>query len=272
MLHQLPDTAKRLGLAPTQIDTAEPVNDWVTLPEYEVTLGLAREQNPFVAWDNEYDAQRQRVPTFRMQRYPVTNGAFLKFVEAGGYEERSLWRDDDWSWRVRAGVEHPAFWQRSGSRWLWRSMFTRVPLPLAWPVYVSHAEASAYARYLGKQLPTEEQWQRAALQETAEGGAGPFASGRYDPSPVRARAGGNRICDLVGNGWNWTSTPFAPLPNFVPQPFYPEYSTRFFDGRHFVLKGASPRTDRSLVRPSFRNWFQPHYPYVYANFRCVDAP
>jgi len=79
------------------------------------------------------------------------------------------------------------------------------------------------------------------------------------------------VHDLVGNGWEWTSTTFAPLPGFRPLPSYPEYSADFFDGRHFVMKGASPATDASLLRRSFRNWFRPRYPYVYAAFRCVSS-
>jgi len=86
--------------------------------------------------------------------------------------------------------------------------------------------------------------------------------------PGRASAFG--IYDLVGNGWEWTGTPFAPFKGFEPFPFYPGYSANFFDGKHFVMKGASPRTAASLVRESFRNWFQPHYPNVYATFRCVE--
>jgi formylglycine-generating enzyme required for sulfatase activity len=78
------------------------------------------------------------------------------------------------------------------------------------------------------------------------------------------------VFDLAGNGWEWTSTAFAPFPGFEPFPFYPGYSADFFTGRHFVLKGASPRTEAALVRPSFRNWFQAHYPNVYATFRCVE--
>jgi formylglycine-generating enzyme required for sulfatase activity len=77
------------------------------------------------------------------------------------------------------------------------------------------------------------------------------------------------VDDLVGNGWKWTNTVFAPFPGFHAMPSYPEYSADFFDGEHFVMKGASPATARELIRPTFRNWFRPRYPYVYATFRCV---
>jgi gamma-glutamyl hercynylcysteine S-oxide synthase len=78
------------------------------------------------------------------------------------------------------------------------------------------------------------------------------------------------VADLVGNGWEWTRTPFAPFPGFQAFSFYPGYSANFFDGKHFVMKGGSPRTAACMLRRSFRNWFQPHYPYVYATFRCVE--
>jgi formylglycine-generating enzyme required for sulfatase activity len=75
---------------------------------------------------------------------------------------------------------------------------------------------------------------------------------------------------MVGNGWEWTSTPFAPFEGFAAAPNYPGYSSDFFDGRHYVLKGGSPRTAAPLLRRSFRNWFRPDYPHVYATFRCVS--
>jgi formylglycine-generating enzyme required for sulfatase activity len=76
---------------------------------------------------------------------------------------------------------------------------------------------------------------------------------------------------MLGNGWEWTSTPFGPYPGFQAFPFYRGYSADFFDGKHFVMKGGSPRTAACMLRPTFRNWFQAHYQYVYAGFRCVNS-
>jgi formylglycine-generating enzyme required for sulfatase activity len=164
-------------------------------------------------------------------------------------------------------------------------MFETIPLPGAWPVYVTHAEATAYARWRGARLPTEAEFQRAAYG-TPEGGERPFPWGDaapderhglfdfhgWDPAPAGSHPDGRSawgVADLVGNGWEWTRTPFAPFPGFRPMASYPEYSADFFDGEHFVLKGASPATAIELLRPTFRNWFRPRYPYVYATFRCV---
>jgi formylglycine-generating enzyme required for sulfatase activity len=164
-------------------------------------------------------------------------------------------------------------------------MFGEVSLPLEAPVYVSHAEASAYVRWAGKSLPTEAQFHRAAYgtpegaerefpwgNEAPDSRHGNFNFQHWDPTPVGAYPDGASafgVHDLVGNGWEWTSTPFAPFGGFQAFPFYPGYSADFFDGKHFVMKGGSARTAACMLRRSFRNWFQPHYPYIYATFRGI---
>jgi len=101
---------------------------------------------------------------------------------------------------------------------------------------------------------------------------GNFDFHSWDPVPVNAFSRNRSafgVVGLLGNGWEWTSTPFAPFPGFRPFPFYSGYSADFFDGKHYVIKGGSARTAACMLRRSFRNWFQPHYQYVYAGFRCV---
>lgn len=147
-------------------------------------------------------------------------------------------------------------------------MFEALPFPSDWPVYVSHAEASAYARWKGRRLMTEAEWHRAS--EGATPGHVDFAG--FDPVPVGScpeTASIHGVQDVIGNGWEWTSTIFGPFAGFTPMRSYPEYSSDFFDGEHYVMKGASPATARELIRPSFRNWFRGNYPYVYAKFRTV---
>ena len=240
-------------------------------------------------WDNEFDALTVEVPAFDIDAHSVTNADFLRFVADRGYERREFWDDEGWTWREAEQVSHPAFWVRAAADtnvWHWRGMFEEIPLPLAWPVYVSQAEASAFARWQGRRLPTEAEYHRAAFgtphgeeREFPWGEAPPQPShGNFDfqswePVPAGARAAGASawgVHDLVGNGWEWTSSEFAPLPGFVAMASYPEYSAEFFDGRHVVLKGASPATAKELVRRSFRNWFRINYPYVYAKFRTVS--
>jgi formylglycine-generating enzyme required for sulfatase activity len=167
-------------------------------------------------------------------------------------------------------------------------MFDELPLSqvASWPVYVSLAEARAFACWRGKSLPTEAQFHRAAFCGPGDreqcypwGDAQPgqdhgnFDFNHWSPVPVGSSPRGASpwgVEELVGNGWEWTDTPFAPLPGFTPyMTHYPDYSRDFFDGKHFVLKGASWATSSDLIRPSFRNWYQAHYPYVFAKFRCV---
>ena len=286
MWHRLPhDQKQKPSDLKYEIGGDPPAYERVRIPAGATTLGAPRDRTAF-GWDNEFDAHRIEVPAFEIDVHSVTNADFLSFVDAGGYAERSLWTDEGWEWVQREGVKHPAFWQ-AASRWSWCGMFEDLPLPRAWPVYVSHAEAAAYARWKGRRLPTEAEYHRAAFG--APGGderAFPWGSepparqhGNFDfqswePVPVGSRPAGRSawgIHDLVGNGWEWTATVFAPFEGFAPMPSYPEYSAEFFDGAHYVLKGASPATAKELIRPSFRNWFRPNYPYVYAKFRTVAA-
>jgi ergothioneine biosynthesis protein EgtB len=286
MWHRLPFADKRrpAGYAPKTAGPVPPV-EWAEVPGGRVALGVDRGATPF-GWDNEFPRCDADVAPFLMARQDVTNAAFLEFVDAGGYADRRWWGAEDWAWLQSGGVSHPAFWERIDGAWWWRAMFERVPLPPSWPVYVSHAEAAAYARWRGARLPTEAEFQCAAFG--AGDGARTHPWGSAEPSPARGvfdfsswdpEPAGSHPCgrspdgveDLVGNGWEWTSTPFAPFPGFRPMASYPEYSADFFDGQHMVLKGASPATAAEFLRPTFRNWFRPRYPYVYATFRCVTA-
>jgi ergothioneine biosynthesis protein EgtB len=261
-------------------------NERVTIPAGRATLGT-RPGDAAFAWDNELPAHDVHVPAFSIDVHNVTNAAFMAFVDAGGYGDERWWRPEDWSWVRSAQVEHPRFWERDGGGWYWRGMFERVPLPEAWPVYVTWAEANAFARWHGMRLPTEAEYHRAAFATADDGQRrspwgdaldnpppANFDFRRWDPEPVGSHPSGASafgVHDLVGNGWEWTATTFAPFDGFEALPSYPEYSADFFDGEHFVMKGASPWTARSLVRRGFRNWFRPRYPYVYATFRGVAA-
>ncbi len=254
MWHRLPHEQKQ---RPTYLRYERkgevPAQKSIRVPAGPATLGARRDEIPF-GWDNEFDAHVIEVPAFDVDAHSVTNADYLPFVEAGH-------------------VEPPAFWHREDGQWFWRGMFEFIPLPRAWPVYVSHDEASAFARWKGRRLMSEAEYHRAAEGADLKAGHSNFTM--WEPVPAGARpAAASRwgVHDLSGNGWEWTSTVFAPFPGFEPMTSYPEYSADFFDGQHYVLKGASPATARELIRPSFRNWFRPNYPYVYAKFRtAADA-
>jgi ergothioneine biosynthesis protein EgtB len=257
----------------------------VAVPAGRIEMGAPRDGR--FGWDNEFEAHALDVAAFVIDRRPVTNAEFAAFVTAGGYAQQDLWDDPGWAWIERQGRAHPHGWTtRGGEPETVRSPLEDVAFETAasWPVAVSHAEASAYARWRGKRLPTEPEWRRAAHgssdgqrpwpwgdaePEAARANAG-FASG--SPGPAGALAAGESdwgVRGLVGDGWEWTSTPFSPFPGFAPDPGYPGYSADFFDGHHYVMLGGSWATDRHLLRASFRNWFQPHYPWVFSAFRCA---
>ena len=263
LLHNLPYNQKACTAAAVVHSANHLENPTIEIAPGVATLG----QKPGeFGWDNEFDHHQAEVPGFRVGKYKITNGQYLDFV--------------------RDGAPAPHFWAQRGDRFLYRGMFSEIPLPGNAPVYVTHAEANAYARWAGKKLPTEAQFHRAAY-ETPEGverlypwgsaepdeARGNFDFHHWDPVDVNANPAGDSasgVSQLLGNGWEWTATKFGPFPGFQPMPFYPGYSQNFFDEEHYVMKGGSPVTAACMLRRSFRNWFRPNYPYVYASFRVVE--
>ena len=263
IVHQLPGDRKR-RVTQTHEDHAIAPAPMRSIAGGIATLGADRDELPF-GWDNEFERMQIEVPAFEIAAYPVTNGDWRRFVADGG--------------------PVPFFWKQRDGAWHLRLAFEEIPLPASWPVYVTHQQAQAYAAWSGMRLPTEAEYHRAAFGSPSRSERpfpwgddlpaerhGNFGFQRYDPEPVDAHPGGASawgVFDLVGNGWEWTSTPFAPFPGFEAMASYPQYSADFFDGKHYVMKGASPVTSRQLIRRSFRNWFYADYPYMYAKFRCV---
>ena len=266
LLHNLPHDQKTSGTAAPIHSTNRLANPMLDIAPGVATLGQTPGE---FGWDNEFAEHRVNVPGFRVSKYKITNGEYLDFVEEG--------------------AAAPHFWTCHRDQWFYRGMFSDVPLPLNAPVYVTHAEATAYARWVGKRLISEEQFHRAAYaaDETSDHSERPYPWGNaapdeargnfnfhhWDPVDVNANPAGDSasgVSQLVGNGWEWTATKFGPFPGFQPMPFYPGYSQNFFDEEHYVMKGASPVTAACMLRRSFRNWFRPNYPYVYASFRLVE--
>ncbi|HUJ94669.1 MAG TPA: SUMF1/EgtB/PvdO family nonheme iron enzyme [Terriglobales bacterium] len=284
MLHQLPLDRKIRQAGRPELIASSVTRRMIEIPAGSATLGLSRASGAF-GWDNEFEQHSVSAPAFAVDQFKTTNGEFLEFMAAGGYENPAFWTVADWQWRCAQNICKPVFWRHEAGRWLLRTMFDEIPLPSDWPVYVSHAEASAYARWAGKSLPTEAQWHRVAfsapdgMEQPYPWGAKPpdqslgnFDFHSWDPVSVGAFSQGQSAfgaAGLLGNGWEWTSTVFMPFAGFEPFPFYLGYSADFFDGKHYVMKGGSPRTAARMLRGSFRNWFQPHYQYVFAGFRCV---
>ncbi len=257
LIHNLPYESKRGPEPGVGMEGSRPAveNSMIQIPAGEAVLG--RPSGDGFGWDNEFERHSISVPAFRISRFKISNGEYLEYLRSTG-----------------GSASPPHFWVERDGRWFLRGMFGEIPLPATWPVYVTHAEASAYAQwrsgveYRNFRLPTEAQFHRAAE------GASPLNADfeRWDPIPANAPGGESRhgVAGMVGNGWEWTSTVFGPFHGFQPFVFYPGYSADFFDGKHFVLKGGSPRTARALLRSGFRNWFRADYPYVYAGFRLAE--
>jgi formylglycine-generating enzyme required for sulfatase activity len=254
---------KKNGVAPKP--TPQPTTHKqhaVTIPRGIATLGQPR--GSAFGWDNEFPQHVVDVDAFTIDAHNITNGEYLEYVDA-----------------THANAPH--FWIRGEREWSWRGLLAPAPLQLDAPVYVTYEEATAYARWKGMRLPTEGEFHRAAYgtpdgneqdhpwgNDLADASRGNFDFASYDPVAIGSYPpSAFGVYDLVGNGWEWTSTPFAGFDGFEPMPSYRVYSAEFFDNAHYVMKGASPITARELVRRSFRNWFRPNYPYVYATFRCV---
>jgi len=284
-LHQLDPCFKA---APPGTDaappSAAPLEARRRIPAGRATLGRARDDG--FGWDNEYDEHAVEVPEFEIDATMIRNARWLEFIADGGYGDRRLWSDADWTFKEREKLRYPKFWIARDGDFAWRGMFGERELAADWPVYVSHAEAAAYARWAGRSLPSEAQLHRAAYgtpggeerpypwgDAPPSGEHGNFDFRRFEPAPTGAYPAGRSafgVDDLLGNGWEWTRSLFEPFSGFEPFAFYPGYSADFFDGKHYVIKGGSARTAACLLRRSFRNWFQPHYGNVYAGFRTVS--
>ena len=240
---------------------------------------------PF-AYDNEQPPHRVMLADFRIDRYPVTNAAYAEFIEEGGYRTRSLWSDEGWSWKEKNSIAHPLYWSQSaGQGWRVQEMFEASDLKPNHPVTgVSWHEACAYARWAGKRLLTEAEWEKAASWDASRERKRRFSWGdderagvaNYDfknwgTTAVDAHTEGASAygsVDMTGNAWEWTATTFEGYPGFEAYP-YPEYSEIWFDGDHRILKGGSWATQLPLLRCSFRNFWRPQFRIAFAGFRCA---
>jgi ergothioneine biosynthesis protein EgtB len=268
LIHRVPYELKR---KPANVRSERGKNlssaSWIQIEAGIAELGADPNEVPF-GWDNEFPQMRAEVAAFEIASRKTSNGDFLEFVQGGGYEDERLWTEAGWNFIRASKIEAPPFWRHRDGEWLYDGLFESMPLPLEWPVYVSQIEALAFTRWCSCRLPSESEWHRAFERaEPPKPERDNFDFVAWNPTQVSARNG--EFLQLAGNGWEWMSTPFAGFPGFKPFAHYPGYSADFFDGLHFVLKGASPVTPAALVRRSFRNWFQDHYRYAYTAFRCA---
>ncbi len=255
----------------------------VSVPGGEFVLGVDAAEEPF-SLDNERPAHRVDVPGFRIGRVPVTNREWRAFIDDGGYRQPRWWSERGWRHCVQAGLTAPEFWcpdHRS------RARFGRVEdLPDDEPVqHVSYFEAQAYAAWAGARLPTEIEWEKACAWDPVAqarrrypwGGADPSAQlanldgAALRPAPVGAYPQGASAYgaqQLLGDVWEWTSSPLRPWPGFSPM-IYQRYSEPFFGGDYRVLRGGSWAVAHEILRPSFRNWDHPYRRQIFAGVRLA---
>jgi iron(II)-dependent oxidoreductase len=234
-----------------------------------------------------------RVPGFYLDTTPVTNAAYAAFIADGGYHDPRWWTADGWAHRQRAGLSAPLFWIGEGGRagaseWV-RVVFGRKePIIGSEPVlHVCWYEADAYARWAGRRLPTEAEWEKAARHDPATGRSRRFPWGDDDPTPSLANLGQRHLRpapagsypagaapsgarQLIGDVWEWTSSDFLPYPGFTAWP-YKEYSEVFFGPGYKVLRGGAFGVSPVAIRGTFRNWDYPVRRQIFAGFRTARS-
>lgn len=282
--HQL-----RTGAAALTAPDPEPLSEpfggpaEVLVPGGPFTMGTTAE--PW-ALDNERPAHTRLVPAFHIDTTPVTNAAYLEFIEDGGYRDARWWAPRGWAMVREGDFEAPLFWRREAGTWLRRRFGVTEAVPPDEPVlHVSWYEADAYARWAGRRLPTEEEWEKAARFDPASGRSMRYPWGDADPTPSRANLGQHHlrpapagsyatgesplgVRQLIGDVWEWTSSDFLPYPGFVAYP-YREYSEVFFGPDHKVLRGGSFAVDAVVCRGTFRNWDLPIRRQIFSGFRTA---
>jgi gamma-glutamyl hercynylcysteine S-oxide synthase len=238
------------------------------------------------AYDNERPRHAVRLAAFDIDETAVTNGAYLEFMDAGGYRDAAWWSEAGWAWLAESAAQAPKYWYRDGGDWWTRTMDVNAPVPSSHPVvHVCYYEAEAFARWAGKRLPTEAEWEAAATWDPGTGTARLFPWGDEPATPALANidqltfgtaaAGAyphNRspigCLGMIGDVWEWTASDFAPYPGYETFP-YREYSEVFFGPDYKMLRGGSWATGAAATRSTFRNWDLPIRRQIFSGFRCV---
>ena len=269
--------------APSSVlNVAAPDNTLVTIPAREIVLNRP---DGYYGWDNEYGHFKTHCPAFEAAKYLTSNGEFLKFVEAGGYQTDTYWQEEGLAWRKYTQAEHPTFWIRQATGWKLRLMTEEVDMPWSWPVEVNYHEARAFCHWLAAQtgkpvrLPTEHEWyslyEHAGLSDDQianNNQANLFLDHGASSCPVNQFAHGE-LYDVVGNVWQWTETPIFPFDGFKVHPLYDDFTTPTYDGRHNLIKGGSWISTGNEAIKSSRYAFRRHF-FQHAGFRYIvtDTP
>ncbi|GAA2238856.1 MULTISPECIES: ergothioneine biosynthesis protein EgtB [Kitasatospora] len=283
--HQLRQGPAALTAPPPPALDPDPLPAEVLVPAGPFTMGTDTE--PW-SLDNERPAHRVDLPAFRLDTTPVSNAAYQEFIADGGYRDPRWWTAEGWTHRQRAGLGAPLFWHRDGGQWLRRRFGVTEPVPGDEPVlHVCWYEADAYARWAGRRLPTEAEWEKAARHDPATGRSRRFPWGDAEPTPELANLGQRHLQpapvgsypagrspygarQLIGDVWEWTASDFRPYPGFGAWP-YREYSEVFFGPEYKVLRGGSFAVAPVACRGTFRNWDYPIRRQIFSGFRTAAS-
>ena len=265
----------------------------VPVPAGEFVLGVDAATEPY-SLDNERPAHVVDVPAFRIGRVPVTNGEWRAFIDDGGYQQRRWWSAAGWAHRSQAELTAPLFWDGHGTR---TRFGHREDIPADEPVqHVTYFEAEAYAAWAGARLPTEVEWEKACAWDPQTRSRRRYPWGAARPTTETANLGGDALRpapvgaypagasaygaeQMLGDVWEWTTSPLRPWPGFTPM-VYDKYSEPFFEGvatgDYRVLRGGSWAVSPDILRPSFRNWDHPIRRQIFSGVRlawdCGDEP
>ncbi|MGV9787339.1 ergothioneine biosynthesis protein EgtB [Streptomyces sp. NPDC003435] len=283
--HQL-----RTGPAALTAPAHEPVPPYtgpaeVPVPGGPFTMGTSTE--PW-ALDNERPAHVREVAPYWIDTVPVSNGAYQAFIADGGYDTERWWTPEGWA-HVRANsLKAPLYWRRDGDQWLRRRFGVTEVVPPEEPVlHVCWYEADAYARWAGRRLPTEAEWEKAARHDPVTGRSTRYPWGDAEPGPEHANLGQRHLSpapvgsypagqsplgvrQLIGDVWEWTSSDLEPYPGFAAFP-YREYSEVFFGPEYKIMRGGSFAVDAVACRGTFRNWDYPIRRQIFAGFRTARS-
>ncbi|WP_370514653.1 5-histidylcysteine sulfoxide synthase [Endozoicomonas sp. OPT23] len=265
---------------PCQSYGTAPENKLVEHPGGHQSLGKDYD-DPLYGWDNEYGQHEETIKPFKASEFLVSNQEFLEFVEAGGYNKESYWSDEGWAWATFAKATHPEFWVSGEKEYRYRSMLEEINMPWNWPVDVNCHEAMAFCQWKSEktgltiQLPSEAEWY--CLRDTIETDQ-PYwqqAPGNINleywssSCPVDQFRNGD-FCDVIGNAWQWTSTPIDGFDGFRVHPYYDDFSTPTFDGKHNLIKGGCWISTGNYAIKDSRYAFRRHF-FQHAGFRYVES-
>ena len=259
-----------------------PKNTLVSFEGGQITLGKGENDLGLYGWDNEYGLKRFDIEPFEASKYLVTNGEFLPFVLEGGYIDGQWWDEEGRKFLQIRGAVCPPFWiSRGEGEYRFRTLCEEIPLPLDWPVEVNALEAQAFCRWKSARdkreyrLPSEAEWywmvrvcgmEEAVYDDTRAN----INFAHYASSvPVGTFAQGS-LCDIVGNVWQWTQTPIEGFEGFETHPWYDDFSTPTFDGKHNLIKGGSWASTGNETVSYSRYAFRRHF-YQHAGFRYVTG-